>query len=129
MLDVMGRPPTQVSVALVSDEEMMELNGRFRGERVVTDVLSFPNEGFAHEGIGDVAICVPQAGRQALAHGHPLEHELAILAVHGGLHLLGFDDVTLAGEEEMRKLTDEVLRPMGIVGSLDWGTLHRGDTA
>jgi rRNA maturation RNase YbeY len=129
MLDVMGRPPTQVSVALVGDEEMMELNERFRGDRVVTDVLSFPNEGFAHEAIGDVAICVPQAERQAGAHGHPLEHELAILAVHGGLHLLGFDDITPAGEEEMRRFSDAVLRPMGIDGSLDWGTVHQGEPA
>jgi rRNA maturation RNase YbeY len=113
----------------VSDEEMMELNERFRGTRAVTDVLSFPNEGFAHEALGDVAICVPQAERQAQVHGHPLKHELAILAVHGGLHLLGFDDATPAGEEEMRRLSDEVLRSMGIDGSLDWGTMHQGESA
>jgi len=129
MLDAMGRPPTQVSIALVGDAEMLDLNTRFRGVPAVTDVLSFPNEGFAHEGIGDLAICVPQAERQARAHGHPLEHELAILAVHGGLHLLGLEDETPDGEAEMRRLSDEVLRPMGIAGSWDWGTLPPGESA
>jgi probable rRNA maturation factor len=84
-----------VCVCLVSDRKMSELNRRFRGKRGVTDVLSFPAgdepdpDGRKH--LGDIVISVQRAARQAGEAGHSLRRELERLALHGYLHLLGYD--------------------------------------
>lgn len=79
----------EVCVALVSDARMKALNRQFRGKDKVTDVLSFPSgaRGF----LGDVVIASGVAKKQAKAAGHGLNIEIRILALHGLLHLLGFD--------------------------------------
>ena len=77
---------------------MRELNRRFRGRDSTTDVLSFPGdsapdpEGRRH--LGDIAISVPTAARQARVAGHGLQRELSVLVLHGYLHLLGYDHET-----------------------------------
>ena len=78
-----------LSVAVVSDRRMRSLNRQFRGKDRVTDVLSFPAEtrGF----LGDVVIAGGVATKQARAAGHPVQTELRVLALHGLLHLLGYD--------------------------------------
>ena len=78
-----------LSVAVVSDRRMRALNRQFRGRDKVTDVLSFPAEtrGF----LGDVVIAGGLAMKQARAAGHPVQTELRVLALHGLLHLLGYD--------------------------------------
>ncbi len=78
-----------VSLAIVSDRRMRALNRQFRGKDVVTDVLSFPSgtRGF----MGDVVIASGVAKRQAKAAGHPAGTEVRVLALHGLLHLLGYD--------------------------------------
>jgi probable rRNA maturation factor len=76
-------------VALVSDRRMRALNRQFRGKDAVTDVLSFPAEsrGF----LGDIVIASGVAARQAKAARHSVQTEIRVLALHGLLHLLGYD--------------------------------------
>jgi probable rRNA maturation factor len=78
-----------LSVALVSDRRMRALNRQFRGKDKVTDVLSFPAEapGF----LGDVVIAAGVAKKQAREAGHTIQTEVRVLALHGLLHLLGYD--------------------------------------
>lgn len=87
-------PDAMLTVYMADDETMRELNLRFLGIDAPTDVLAFP-EGDAlpgePAGIGDVAIGVPVAARQAAEVGHSLGEELAHLLVHGILHLHGYE--------------------------------------
>lgn len=92
-----------IAIALVSDRHIRTLNSRFRGSDAVTDVLSFgAREGdgtpaaprasaAAPPALGDIAIATGRAGRQARDAGHSYATELKVLALHGALHLLGFD--------------------------------------
>ena len=84
-----ARARGEVCVAIVSDRRMRALNRQFRGKDAVTDVLSFPSEsrGF----LGDIVIAAGVAARQAKAAGHALATEMRVLALHGLLHLLGYD--------------------------------------
>jgi probable rRNA maturation factor len=86
----------EVTVALVSDKRMRALNRSFRGKDYATDVLSFPvAEGptplRAEAHLGDIVIAAGVAERQAAEAGHALGTELRVLALHGLLHLLGYD--------------------------------------
>lgn len=96
---------------LFTDEaEIRRLNREFRQIDRVTDVLSFPNA--PEEGdpfIGDIAICVPRALEQAGEIGQTPEREIAFLALHGALHLLGYDHETEADEREMLSMQRHVL--------------------
>ena len=100
----------EVGIALVSNARMRDLNGKYRHKNYPADVLSFP--GLSQNGLpssvssaveiflGDIAICLPVARRQARAAGHTLEAELRILALHGLLHLLGYDHERDQGQME-----------------------------
>ena len=107
----------ELSIAIVSLEEMTELNGRFRDKAGPTDVLSFPcddpcavvepGEAVA---LGDVVIAPEVAERQAEEYGHTVEEELNLLLVHGVLHLMGYDhiedeDATVMQAREVALLT------------------------
>lgn len=83
----------EVAVVLAGDHLLRRLNREFRGKDRPTDVLSFPGEG-GEEGLGDVVISVPTAERNARRQGHRLPRELDILALHGFLHVLGYDHET-----------------------------------
>ena len=78
-----------VTVAPVSDARMRTLNRAFRGQDYATDVLSFPADDETF--LGDIAIATGVARRQAREAGHALATELRVLALHGLLHLLGYD--------------------------------------
>jgi probable rRNA maturation factor len=78
-----------MTVAIVSDARVRALNRKFRKKDKATDVLSFPSE--EPDYIGDVVISSGVAARQARAAGHSLATELRVLALHGLLHLLGYD--------------------------------------
>jgi probable rRNA maturation factor len=82
-------------VAIVSDRRMRALNRQFRGKDKVTDVLSFPagDRGF----LGDIVIAAGVAQRQARDAGHSAQTEFRVLALHGLLHLLGYDHEEDAG--------------------------------
>ncbi len=87
------------AVRLVGDRAMRALNGGFREREGTTDVLSFPGE-VTPEGshLGDLAVSVPVARKQAAERGHSLNRELRCLLLHGLLHCLGHDHETDAGE-------------------------------
>jgi probable rRNA maturation factor len=78
-----------VTIALVPDARVQALNRRYRKKDKRTDVLSFPAEEPGQ--LGDVVIAMGVARRQAAAAGHALGTELRVLALHGLLHLLGYD--------------------------------------
>jgi len=86
----------ELSISLVGDQVMADMNQRFRGREGPTDVLSFSlleGEHAEHRGgmLGDVVLDLDVAGRQADSLGHSLDEELLRLLIHGALHLLGFD--------------------------------------
>ena len=107
-----------VSVAVVADARVRELNRRYRGKDAATDVLSFqadePGE------LGDVVIALGVARRQAREAGHSLQTELRVLALHGLLHLLGYDHERDDGQ--MRRLEQRLRR----AGGLREGLIERG---
>ena len=83
-----------LSVALVSDRRMRALNRQFRGKDEVTDVLSFPANDRSAPAVaflGDIVIASGVAARQAKSAGHAIRTEIRVLALHGLLHLLGYD--------------------------------------
>ena len=95
----------EVSLAFVGERAIRTLNRKFMKKDKPTDVLSFPLGEKGPDGkyyLGDIVIAVPVAARQAREKGHGLDRELRLLAIHGFLHLLGYDH--FAGiEEEERK--------------------------
>lgn len=125
MLAAVGHARSELSLALVSDEEIAQLNARDRGKRGPTDVLSYSLvEGAASAWrgrlLGDVVIALGVASRQARARRRSLDDELARLVVHGLLHLLGHDherdDEARAMHAEERRVwraacRDGALRP------------------
>jgi len=78
-----------LTVALVSDQRVRTLNARYRGKNTPTDVLSFVADEPGQ--LGDIVIASGVARRQARRAGHPVQVELRVLALHGLLHLLGYD--------------------------------------
>jgi probable rRNA maturation factor len=100
-----------LAVRLTTDEELRRLNRDYAGKDSVTDVLSF--EG-SKQHVGDLAISWPTVLRQAREHRHTEETELGLLAVHGLLHLLGWDHVRAPERKEMNRLTRAALRLSGL---------------
>jgi probable rRNA maturation factor len=110
-----GVSGAEVSVEVVGERRMRDLNREHRGKDEVTDVLSFPLEEADEEPggvddddgpprlLGDVVICARQALRQARADGLPPAFELAVLLAHGTLHLLGYDHEVDAGQMALRQ--------------------------
>ncbi len=98
-----------IAVSFVDEAEIQRLNRMYRQKDAVTDVLSFgyPEQSEGFQQIGDVAICLPQARRQA--ENGDLELELVDLIVHGALHTLGFDHETPADAEEMFPKQDAIV--------------------
>ena len=113
-----ARPVDEVGVVFVADKEMISLNTAYRGKRKTTDVLSFGNDGsWPGEGgkglLGDVVISMPQIRRQAKKAGKPVRDELAMMLVHGTLHLLGYDHETVKDEKVMFPLQKRILKNLG----------------
>jgi probable rRNA maturation factor len=114
-----------VTVALVSDSEIRRLNRRFAQVDRVTDVLAFGREAAGDPGparlggvvhLGDIAIATGVARRQARGDGHALRTELRILALHGLLHLLGYDHTQDKGQ--MARAERRLRRRGGLVEGL-----------
>lgn len=112
---------TEMGLVISSGERVRELNRDYRGRDEPTDVLAFsareeadglppfipPPDGVLH--LGEVIISYPQALIQAEEHGHPLKKELAILLIHGLLHLLGYDHEKSNAERKMQAREKEFL--------------------
>ena len=109
----------EVSVAVVGESKIRELNGQFRNVDAVTDVLSFPDGTTDLDTgvvlLGDVVLCARRAKEQADTFGHGFDRELAYLTCHSILHLLGYDHVDSELDEKiMRNKQTEVMRRMGL---------------
>jgi probable rRNA maturation factor len=105
----------EISILFVGDQGIRELNRQFRDIDRPTDVLSFPQlsddepETPGPPVLGDVAISLETAQDQSESHGLSLEEELALLLIHGILHLMGYDhEISSQEEERMRKKTREL---------------------
>ncbi len=123
-LDYMNFPyDTEVSVTFCGDDYIKEINGKFRNKDAVTDVLSFPLNDFRNGDepdeelteLGDIVINLNRAKEQAAEYGHSYEREVAFLAVHSTLHLLGIDhEVSDEEDKFMRELQNAVMNRMGL---------------
>jgi probable rRNA maturation factor len=111
-------PAAEVSVLLCDDAVIAALNARWRGRDEPTNVLSFPapptGDPAAPAHLGDIAIACETVIREAREQGQPVTQHLAHLAVHGFLHLLGYDHVTDGEAERMERLEREILASLGI---------------
>ena len=109
-LMTIGKRGSSATIAFVSDKRIQQLNRQFRNIDKATDVLSFP----AHEpdNLGDIAVSVETAARQAKENGLSFDDEVAQLILHGLLHLSGYDHETDNGE--MNRLELKVRRKLGI---------------
>ena len=109
-----------VAMRVTDTRTIQQLNRRFRGEDSATDVLSFNTdfEGLrrpdGRSDLGEIVIALPMAARGARARGVSLSEELALLTVHGTLHLLGFDHEAPSEEVEMKSAERIALTRAGI---------------
>lgn len=97
-----------VSVILITEKEMHEMNDRYRNIDRPTDVLTFVDEEDA-EYLGDIFINVTAVEEQAKDYGHTKKREFCFLVTHGALHLLGYDHQDAQSEKEMFTLQEEIL--------------------
>lgn len=115
----------EVAVALVTDAHIRKLNRQYRRLDAPTDVLSFPSDPDTPAGarsptpLGDIVIATGVARRQAREAGHAYETELRVLALHGLLHLLGYDHDTPDGAGRMARAEARLRRkgrlPQGLI--------------
>jgi probable rRNA maturation factor len=103
-----------ITVLLADDQAVRELNAQFRGKDSATNVLSFPAAESAHPHLGDIALAYGVCAREAEAQGKPLAHHLIHLAVHGTLHLLGYDHQADAEAEAMEAMERAILARLDI---------------
>ncbi len=109
-----------VSITIIDNERIHEINRDYRGIDRPTDVISFafmdentnPENGLTN--LGEIYISIEKAHEQAEEYGHSFERELCFLLVHGLLHLLGYDHMEKEDEIEMFSLQDEILESLGI---------------
>ncbi len=109
----------EAAIALSSDERVRALNLAYRGKDKPTNVLSFPagEDGLppgSRRHLGDIVLAAETVAQEAAAEGKPLRHHLQHLAVHGLLHLLGYDHETEAEAAEMEALEVEILERLGV---------------
>jgi probable rRNA maturation factor len=107
----------EVGVVLADDARVRELNRSWRGKDAPTNVLSFPApemQGESPRFLGDIVLAFETIEREAADDGKPVSHHIAHLAVHGALHLLGFDHERDEEAEAMERREREILRRLGI---------------
>lgn len=109
---------TDLTIALVTDAEIQELNNSYRASNTPTDVLSFnANEVDPETNVlylGDIIISLERAYAQAQIAGHSVKDELSLLVVHGVLHLLGYDHASEEEKNAMWSKQWEILASLGI---------------
>lgn len=122
-----------VEIVFYDGDSMRELNNRMRNIDKKTDVLSFPSLEIKREfpikadiltpevfdgkrySLGSIVICPEVMSAQAKEYGHGEDREIAFLASHGFLHLLGYDHMDSEEEKEMREHQENILKPLGFV--------------
>ena len=114
--DVLSTPSSELAIVLTDDSTIRLLNRDWRGIDAPTNVLSFPanRAGGAPPFIGDIVLAYETITREARAEHKPFAHHTAHLAVHGFLHLLGYDHVRKKDAEEMEQLERDILRRLRI---------------
>jgi probable rRNA maturation factor len=117
---------SEVSVTFMTDEEIRKINAEYRGKDKATDVISFALEEMTEGEIaivqeedmpivlGDIIISVETAARQSAEYGHDERREIGFLALHGFLHLLGYDHMTEEDEQKMFGRQKEILTSFGL---------------
>ncbi|MGM0874309.1 MAG: rRNA maturation RNase YbeY [Bacillota bacterium] len=115
----------ELSVTFVTNERIQEVNREYRNKDQPTDVISFALEEMGEGEIeivgleqppmlGDIIISIPRAKEQAIEYGHSFIRELGFLAVHGFLHLLGYDHMNDEDEKEMFTKQKDILDRYGL---------------
>ena len=114
----------ELSVTFVDKDEIQEINKNYRDKDKVTDVISFAleedepdidmSEFDIPRVLGDIIICTDVAQEQSESYGHSFERELGFLALHGFLHLLGYDHMNEEDEKEMFGRQDAILNAYGL---------------
>ena len=130
-LDRHGCKKAQLSIALVNDDCIAQLHQQHLGHTGPTDVLSFdlsvsrPDDGacVADDLDGEIVLSVQTAQREARRRGHSVLAEVVLYAVHGTLHLLGYDDRKAPDAARMHELEDDMLTDLGF-GRVFRGTVH-----
>ncbi len=109
-------PAAEIAILLTDDSEIRELNRRWRQQDKPTNVLSFPapESGAEREHLGDIVIAFETVAREAREQDKPMAHHLAHLAVHGYLHLLGYDHGDDGEAEDMERTEVTILQRLGI---------------
>lgn len=113
--------PCEISISIVDNEEIQQINKQFRNMDKPTDVLSFPLLTFAENEVpdrnendeillGDIILSMERAKEQAEEYGHSLKREVAFLTAHSMLHLLGYDHMDKAEEIEMFQKQEDILQ-------------------
>jgi len=109
-----------ISLIITDNDTSQQLNYQYRGINAPTDVLSFENipdpdfPGFEQHYLGDIVIAYPVASIQAQASGHTAMEEIILLAVHGMLHLLGFEHDTPSSQQEMWHAQHRLMTELGL---------------
>ncbi|MGX2973933.1 rRNA maturation RNase YbeY [Ursidibacter arcticus] len=109
-------PETEMTIRIVDEAESHELNLTYRGKDKPTNVLSFPFEvpdGIELPLLGDLVICRQVVEKEAIEQQKPLDAHWAHLAIHGTLHLLGYDHLTDEEAEEMESLETQIMQSLG----------------
>ena len=107
---------TEMTIRIVDEAESHELNLTYRGKDKPTNVLSFPFEvpdGIELPLLGDLVICRQVVEKEAIEQQKPLDAHWAHLAIHGTLHLLGYDHLTDEEAEEMESLETQIMQSLG----------------
>lgn len=111
-----AREAGEIAIVLTDDSAIRDINRRWREQDKPTNVLSFPSgaAGRAAAHLGDIVIAYETLAREAHAEGKPFAHHLAHLAIHGYLHLLGYDHMTEADATRMERMETALLGELGI---------------
>jgi len=116
VLEDAGITSAEISVAIVTDERMHELNRQYLAHDYPTDVLSFVLAHDAEAGLleGEIIVSADYAAREAARYGWTADDELLLYVLHGCLHLVGHDDTTSASKQAMREAEAKYLGRFGL---------------
>ncbi len=124
-----GHEGAEVEIVIIEPEAIRELNRDYRQMDEATDVLTFPAPPNPLGHLGEIAINVRDAQRGAAHRRVSLTTEATALALHGALHLLGYDDATEPERAEMVRLMNEHMRRENMPVDENWASLpHEGET-
>ena len=125
VLELLDEPAVEVSIRIVDEREMAELNGRFRGKPAPTNVLSFP-VGVPDENgrviLGDIVLCAAIVMSESREQDKPVEAHFAHMVVHGLLHLKGYDHLHEEEAREMESMEVDFMSDLGFPDPYRQGT-------